>query len=266
MNYVLFILWGDLGGSMDLGKKIKLLRKSKNLTQLDLAKSLFISYQLVSKWEHNIAFPTAETLLDIANIYQLPLNYFSDGEEVDGFKISEKERVFVGFTEYMVQFDNDWPTLHAIASVSNISETTIRKYFNSINELIYAYIINIDQSIKIEVEQKVAENKNIMTIFLEDMAPLLYRKRFELNVLYTRSYIKNIWISFIRSKYKRILSNHKSAVGNDSLELEYSIEILISFISTWLRQQNPENLEDFQSRIKKMTSVNINQWPMFSNQ
>lgn len=253
--------------SMDLGKKINLLRKSKNLTQLDLAKSLFISYQLVSKWEHNIASPTAETLLDIVNIYQLPLNFFSDDdEEFNDFKISEKERVFVGFAEYMLQSYDDCPTLHSIASVANISETTISKYFNSINELIYAYIVHIDQNIKIEVEQKVAENKNILTIFLEDMAPLLYRKRLELNVLYTRPYIKNIWISFIRSKYKRILLNHRSVVGNNSLELEYSIEILISFISTWLRQQNPETLEDFQSRIQKMTSVNINQWPMLTIQ
>jgi transcriptional regulator with XRE-family HTH domain len=251
---------------MNLGKKINLLRKSKKLTQLDLAKSLFVSYQLVSKWEHNIAYPTAETLLDIVNIYQLPLNFFSDDDEwVNDLKISEKERVFVGFTECMLQSYNDYPTIHSIASVANISETTIRKYFNSINELIYAYIVYVDQSIKIEVEQKIAENKNILNIFLEDMAPLLYRKRLELNVLYTRSYIKNIWTSFIRSKYKRILSNHKSVVDINSLELEYSVELLISFISTWLSQQNPENLEDFQSRIKKMTSVNINQWRVFSD-
>lgn len=248
---------------MDLGKKIKLLRELKSLTQRELAKSLFVSYQLVSKWERNLSSPTVEMLLDVVNIYHLPLDFFSNDSEIKS-QISEKELIFVGFTECMLQSYNDCPTIKSVSSMINMPETTLKKYFNNINELIYAYVVYIDKNIKIKVEQKVFLNKNILTIFIEDMAPLLYLKRLELNILYTRPYIKNIWINFIRSKYKRILSRHSVYIGNSGLELEYSIEILTSFISTWLRQTNPESLENFQSRIKKLTSTNINKWPIFN--
>lgn len=113
-----------------------------------------------------------------------------------------------------------------------MTESTIKQYFNNINKLIYAYIVHIDTDIKVEIEQKVTISKNILTIFIEDMAPLLYHKRLELKIIYTRLYIKNIWINFIRSKYKNILSNHTDCNDHNGIELEYAIEILISFIST----------------------------------
>lgn len=248
---------------MNLGKKIKILRKLKNLTQKELAKSLFVSYQLVSKWERNISYPTAETLLDIVNVYDLPLDFFINDTDIEP-RMSEKEKIFVGFTECMFQSENDCPTIKSIASITNMTENTIKKYFNNINELIYAYIIHIDKNIKTEVEHKIIVNKNILTIFIEDMAPLLYHKRLELKILYTRPYIKNIWINFIHGKYKNILSNYTNFSGHNGLELEYAIDLLTSFISTWLRQPSPENLEDFQIRIKKLTSISIDQWPIFN--
>ncbi|MDI6553302.1 helix-turn-helix domain-containing protein [Leuconostoc falkenbergense] len=248
---------------MNLGKKIKFLRTSKNLTQKELAKSLFVSYQLVSKWERNVSSPTAETLLDIVDVYHLPLDFFINDTDIEP-RMSEKEKIFVGFTECMLQSENDCPTVKSIASITNMTENTIKKYFHNINELIYAYIVHIDKNIKLEVEQKVVINKNILTIFIEDMAPLLYHHRLELKFLYTRPYVKNVWINFIRGKYKNILSNHTGCNDHSGIELEYAIEILTSFISTWLSQPNPENLEDFQMRIKKLTSTNINQWPIFN--
>ena len=247
---------------MNFGKKIQLLRKSKKLTQRDLAQSLFVSYQLVSKWERNISSPTIETLLDMVNVYNLPLDFFNNDSNCKSHT-SEKEQIFLGFTECMLQSYTDCPTIQSISSMNNISKITIKKYFNNIDELIYAYIVYTDRNIKLKVEEKVFSNKNILSIFIEDMAPLLYQKRLELNILYTRPYIKNIWISFIRTKYKRILSNHTSVIGTRNLDLEYSIGILTSFISTWLSQSNPEHLDDFQSRIKKLTSTNLNQWPTF---
>lgn len=253
---------------MNLGKKIQLLRKSKNLTQRDLAQSLFVSYQLVSKWERNISFPTVETLIDIINVYHLPLDFFTNNNNVDDIdfqsRMSEKEQIFIGFTECMFQSENDCPTIKSIACITNMAENTIKKYFNNINELIYAYIVHIDKNIKTEIEHKIMVNTNILTIFMEDMAPLLYHRRLELKILYTRPYIKHIWINFIRGKYKNILSNYTNFGGDNGLELEYAIDLLTSFISTWLRQTSPESLEDFQIRIKKLTSISIDQWPIFN--
>ena len=42
---------------MSIGSKIRELRKKKGVTQEQLANSLHISFQAVSKWENNIAMP-----------------------------------------------------------------------------------------------------------------------------------------------------------------------------------------------------------------
>lgn len=249
---------------MTLGKKIKLLRKLQGLTQRELAESLFVTYQLVSKWERNVSSPTVETLLDMVNIYHLPLDFFNNNSNIEP-QISEKEKIFVGFTESMLHSHNDCPTIQSISSLTDISENTIKKYFNTINELIYAYFVYIDKNIKMEVEQKVLINKNILNIFIEDMIPLLYNKRLELHILYTRPYIKHIWVNFIRNKYKALLLMHNAVIDKDDIELEYTIRILITFISTWLSQTNPEPVDKFQHRIKTITSTNINKWPIFNH-
>ena len=51
-----------------LGRKIRELRRSKNLTQEQLADYLNISYQSVSKWETGTTLPD---VLKIFNPYQL---------------------------------------------------------------------------------------------------------------------------------------------------------------------------------------------------
>lgn len=42
---------------MNIGKKIKKLRRQRGVTQQQLANSIGISFQAVSKWENNIALP-----------------------------------------------------------------------------------------------------------------------------------------------------------------------------------------------------------------
>jgi len=45
-----------------LGKKIQLIRKSRNLTQDELAEKIGIDTKSVSKIENGISYPEAETL------------------------------------------------------------------------------------------------------------------------------------------------------------------------------------------------------------
>lgn len=59
----------------EIGTNIRLLRKTKNITQEELANALHISYQAISKWENGSSQPDIALLPAIAN-------YFGDRKSV----------------------------------------------------------------------------------------------------------------------------------------------------------------------------------------
>lgn len=59
-----------------IGKKIKNLRKNKNLTQEQLAEILGVSSQAVSKWENCISMPDIELLPIIARYFGITMDEF----------------------------------------------------------------------------------------------------------------------------------------------------------------------------------------------
>lgn len=54
---------------VNVGKKISYYRRKLQMTQDDLADKLFVSRQLVSKWELGLGFPTIDTLLDLTKLF-----------------------------------------------------------------------------------------------------------------------------------------------------------------------------------------------------
>ena len=69
------------------GERIKKLRKSKGVTQRELAERLGISEQAVSKWEKNLSNPSTKNLLQIAKIFGVSITYFYQSEESQSKKI-----------------------------------------------------------------------------------------------------------------------------------------------------------------------------------
>lgn len=61
----------------DFGLLLKQLRKSKGLTQAQLAKKVNKSKTAISKYESNTQSPTLETLTDFANIFNVSLDYLA---------------------------------------------------------------------------------------------------------------------------------------------------------------------------------------------
>ena len=242
-----------------IGERIKLLRKTKRLTQIDLAKTIFVSYQLVSKWERNLSEPTAEMMFTIIDKYQLPFDFFLD-PVTQQMQHTARERILNAFLESMIASYDKKPTINKVAQVAALEPEHVALYFANSDELIYEFFNEVDRNIKIEIEAQVASHHDLITIFINNMAPLLYAKRVPLHVLYTRPYIKGIWLAFIKSKYKRILLAHHQVDEQEGLALEYLIEVLTAFISVWLSQPNPESLKAFQSRMRRLTGNNINQW------
>ena len=63
---------------MQLGRRIKELRKTRNITQQDLAEMLGVSYQAISRWENNITSPDITALPVLANIFNVTVDYLLD--------------------------------------------------------------------------------------------------------------------------------------------------------------------------------------------
>jgi transcriptional regulator with XRE-family HTH domain len=63
---------------MQLGRRIKELRKKRNITQQDLAVMLGVSYQAISRWENNITSPDITALPVLANIFNVTVDYLLD--------------------------------------------------------------------------------------------------------------------------------------------------------------------------------------------
>lgn len=67
---------------MTLNEKLSALRKSKGLTQQEIAEALNVSRQAVSRWEVGTAAPSLDNLAYLSRLYGVPLDDFMK-EEAD---------------------------------------------------------------------------------------------------------------------------------------------------------------------------------------
>ncbi len=61
----------------EIGKRIRMLRKNKDITQEKLAEILSVSPQSVSKWENGISVPDVELLPIIARYFGITMDELS---------------------------------------------------------------------------------------------------------------------------------------------------------------------------------------------
>lgn len=64
---------------MSIGERISDLRKAGNLSQGQLAESLGITRQAVSKWENDLAVPDALKMIQLADLLDTDIEYLSTG-------------------------------------------------------------------------------------------------------------------------------------------------------------------------------------------
>ena len=75
---------------MEFNEKLQELRKSRGLTQEELAEKLYVSRTAVSKWESGRGFPSIDSLKAIAREYEISLDKLLSGEEM--LFLAEKDR------------------------------------------------------------------------------------------------------------------------------------------------------------------------------
>ena len=74
---------------MEFNEKLQELRKSRGLTQEDLAEILHVSRTAVSKWESGRGYPNIESLKDISKFFSVSIDDLLSGEKL--IFIAEKE-------------------------------------------------------------------------------------------------------------------------------------------------------------------------------
>lgn len=94
----------NFGGSMIRGDRLKELRKSKNMSQEDLAKTVGVSKSSISCYEKGTRTPSIETLIDFMVLFGVTSDYLigSDkiikiitAEDTDLIVLSKEEIMFL---------------------------------------------------------------------------------------------------------------------------------------------------------------------------
>lgn len=65
---------------MTFGDKLQYLRKTKGISQEELASHLNLSRQAISKWENNSSIPDVENIVKLSNIFDVPTDYLLKSE------------------------------------------------------------------------------------------------------------------------------------------------------------------------------------------
>ena len=69
---------------MTFGERLYQLRKTKSISQEELAELLDVSRQSISKWENDKAYPEMTRLLFMSEYFDVSLDYLMRGTEDDG--------------------------------------------------------------------------------------------------------------------------------------------------------------------------------------
>lgn len=88
---------------MLLGKRIKSLRKQNGMTQEELGKLINVTKVSICCYEKETRIPTLETLLALADVFKVDINYFlgsdeyliADTNEKYGMSVSKEELDFL---------------------------------------------------------------------------------------------------------------------------------------------------------------------------
>ena len=74
---------------MEFNEKLQELRKSRGLTQEELAEALFVSRTAISKWESGRGYPSIDSLKEISRYFSVSIDVLLSGDQL--IMIAEKE-------------------------------------------------------------------------------------------------------------------------------------------------------------------------------
>lgn len=83
---------------MEFNEKLQELRKSKGLTQEELAKELYVSRTAISKWESGRGFPSIDSLKEISRFFSVTIDELICPQEIIAAAESDKRETVGKYT------------------------------------------------------------------------------------------------------------------------------------------------------------------------
>ncbi|MDG0808321.1 helix-turn-helix domain-containing protein [Cohnella rhizosphaerae] len=88
---------------MTFGKRLKLARQEKHMTQNDVAGALGVDFTTISKYENNRSQPDNEILRELASIYEVSLDWLLTGVDKEPPSAEPNRFVLQGVEEALTE-------------------------------------------------------------------------------------------------------------------------------------------------------------------
>lgn len=137
-------------------ERLKELRKSKNLTQLEFAKTFHIASGTVAMWETNKRQPDADTIKKVANFFNVSVDYLL-GEELDSEEIANARSV----TKQLYERQN--PDISTIETMLGVNFCTFRSWINGFGDFFNNAngLIKLSELFKVSVDYLLGRTDDI---------------------------------------------------------------------------------------------------------
>ncbi len=125
---------------MEFHEKLQELRKSRGLTQEELAEALYVSRTAISKWESGRGYPSIDSLKGIANYFSVTIDDLLSGDKL--LSIAEKEN--------KANMRNMCDLLFGIVDLFSFILIVLPLYPNTIDDFVYSVnLLNYVQTTQI---------------------------------------------------------------------------------------------------------------------
>ncbi|GGA97890.1 XRE family transcriptional regulator [Macrococcus hajekii] len=180
---------------MDIGKKIKDLRRQKNLTQEELGERTDLSKGYISQLERNLSSPSMETFFNILEVLGVkPADFFNEKsyQQQIHYPLSEQtlyDEYDNGYLiNWLVPHSNDYDMEPVIITLKPGAE--YKKFEPSLSES-FMYVLEGQASIKIGRKEYQAEQYECFYFKANESHQLFNRQQHEAKILIvaTESYL-----------------------------------------------------------------------------
>ena len=113
---------------MEFHEKLQELRKSRGLTQEELAEELYVSRTAISKWESGRGYPSIDSLKEISNYFSVTIDELLSSEKM--LSIAEKEN--------KANLRSMCDLLFGLLDVGSFILIVLPLYPNKVNEFVYS--------------------------------------------------------------------------------------------------------------------------------